>query len=374
MKNIAAMSLFVLPAIIQCAVSAFNSHPEMSAASVGKVADYIYHHVQKRQTSANSDLTQQDILDCNTAIYNHQCGSSGYAQQVANIALGCRNDSYARTVADACAKNANGDFCDATTSAFILDQSQSTNAYTCVGAVSSGVCPSTCRSFLQSGKSKLGCCINTYVNKTTSPLYATYSVYVDYRLWNLCNVALPQSDCGNSLPLNPPAITQTCTVNQLFSQLVQYECMASVGQPLVDAILRNRRCYSYARLQADACGINANGQYCGEVIGMDLLDSASTSTNTLLATLRSSCYSHDTCSFSCRLAINNIKNAYGCCVNIYNDSDSFWQFQSLSYGVWNACGVDSPGFCSSTLSGSITHMKAFAWVIAAALAVSFMWM
>ena len=367
MKNIAAVNLFLISAIIY-AVSALEFHPGMSAASVGKVSDFIHHHVQKRQTI--SDLTQQDILDCSTAILNYQCGSSGYAQQVVNIALGCRNDSYARTTADACAKNANGDVCGATTSAFILDQSQSTNADTCIGAVSSGVCPSTCRSFLQSGRSKLGCCINTYVNKTTSPLYALYSVYVDYRLWNLCNVALPPSDCGNSLPLNPPANTQTCTVSQLVSQLVQYECMASVGQPFVDAILRNRRCYVYARLQANACGTNANGQYCGDVVGMDLL--GSTSTDTLLTTLTTSCFSTSTCTSSCRLAINNIKNAYGCCVNIYNESDIGLQLgTSVSYGVWSACGVDSPGFCTSTLSASIS-VKAFAWVITIAIAFSLM--
>jgi hypothetical protein len=41
----------------------------------------------------------------------------------------------------------------------------------------------------------------------------------------------------------------------------------------------------------------------------------------------------------------------------------------LSYGLWNRCGVDTPGVCTtSTLSGAAT-IKVFAWVIALAMAI-----
>ena len=359
------LSLFVL-----CAVASANrglqSHPGASASrlSVGTVSDFT-HHIAKRQTF--NDLTPQDVIDCTSTILDYQCGSSGYAQRIADIALSCRNDTYARNAANTCAKSENGQFCATATLSLLSDDTESANAATCAGAVRSGVCPSACRSFLQSGRSKIGCCINTYINTTDSPLYQLYSEYVDYRLWNLCNVDLPATDCGNGLPLNPPANAQTCTVQQFFSRLVDYECMASVGQPLVDAVLQNSKCYPYALIFVDACASNANGQFCAEIIGLDLLSSATT--DSLLVSLTSNCFqSSSSCSSSCRNAITNVDNAYGCCVNIYNNSAIGLQFPSLSYSVWNSCGVDSPGFCTSTLSGSPTT-KGISWIIVAIVAM-----
>ena len=48
------------------------------------------------------------------------------------------------------------------------------------------------------------------------------------------------------------------------------------------------------------------------------------------------------------MAFSNAKTLRGCCINWVNSST--YTPQALSYGVWNSCGVESPGFCDSPLS------------------------
>lgn len=366
MKKTEIVSVFVLCcSLISSAISLKPLHG--LSGPVGEVVGFAHHSVLKRQTV--SDLTTQDIIDCTSRAVEHQC-SSDYAQGVANIALGCSNQTLASNTANACARSEGGQRCGVAFLQFVLDPS--TNATTCDGAVASGVCPPTCRNFLESGRSRLGCCINTYINTTDSPLFVQYNTYVDYRLWNLCNVALPAADCGNSpVTLRPPSDAQTCNPTELFSRIVQFECMTSVGQPLVNALLSNRRCYVFAKLGVDYCASNANGQFCANVIGMDLLSSARS--NPLLVSLTTNCVSKSTCSSSCRSTVTNIARTYGCCVNIYNNSDIGLQFPSLSYSVWNSCGVNSPGFCKSTLKSTLSGsgtIQAFAWVTFVAIAIA----
>ena len=221
---------------------------------------------EKRQsTSPNmmttfSDLTLQDISDCTSIIGDHQCGSSGIAQRIADIALSCGNDSVARMTSNLCARSEGGDFCGTAFIQFAFDGSPATDESSCSGAVASSACPSSCRTYLQTWRSRLGCCINTYINNTDFPAFALFSDFVDYRLWDLCGVSLPAVDCGNGLPLNTSANAQSCTSQELTSRLAQYQCTADVGQPLVDAIMQNSRCYPYARIQIDVCGSNAKAK------------------------------------------------------------------------------------------------------------------
>ena len=195
MKNTAIGCIFVFCYSLISSSNSLKPTHELSVA-IGNVADVAHRHVLKRQTV--SDLTAQDIIDCSSTIVEYQC-SSDYAQRFTDIALGCRNQTLARDTANACARSEGGDRCGTAVLRILLDETQSTNAATCVGAVASGVCPSACRSFLGVSRSRLGCCVNTYINVTGSSLLAVYGTYVDYRLWNLCDVNLPPAtDCGNS--------------------------------------------------------------------------------------------------------------------------------------------------------------------------------
>ena len=340
-----------------------------------EVAKFIHHHIQKRQT-----VNIEDAIDCLSTAIEYQC-SSGYTQKGIDIALSCSNNTFARLASISCAaKRDGGERCAVAALRFSLNFAQIANGLQCSGVVSSRFCPSTCRSFLESARRELGCCFNTYINTTQNgQLYTTspYTYVVDYRLWNLCTVELPPAGCGNALALNPPADAQTCTTGEFIRRLVNYQCMKSVGQPLVDALLRNSKCNTYARIAAGSCALNPDGQYCAEIANMDIFNGAAT--DNYLTSLTTNCGSGSSsfCSSSCRNAVTNIKNAYGCCVNIYNDSvpntGDQSLFSSLSYSVWNSCGVETPGFCNATLSASAVAMKAFSsiWLLTTAIALGY---
>ena len=334
---------------------------ESSLGAVFSPRDLVSHHIAKRQTTANDEpLSSQDIIDCVAAIIDHQCGTSGYTQQTVNIALGCRNESYARNSANACARNENGESCGVATVKFLVNDTDMMNAYSCSDAVASQACPVACQTFLESVNSKLGCCINTYLNTTDSPLFSFYNYgkYFDHRLWSLCDVPLPATgSCENMISLDPPPYEQDCTEQELVSHLVDYQCNPSIGQPLVNAVLQNERCNIFATGLVDVCATNANGQVCAEAISLDILGSISTSSQLFssLTSLSVNCLEAvnvDICSPFCQSAITNITDSYGCCVNAYNNSETGMQLPLLSYSLWNSCGVDSPGFCNSSLTTS----------------------
>ena len=362
MKYLVCETLFVL------VLYAVRSYPAKAIApqlSVGQVTDLTYHRLVKRQTPSSQDT--QDLIDCSTIILDYQCGSSGYAQGIANIAQGCGNDSYARNVASACARNENGFLCGTATLRLSLDESLVAGVGECDSAVALGSCPAACRRFLQYASTILGCCINTYINNTDSTVLSVNSTYVDYRLWNLCNVPLPADDCGNALPLNPPPDAQDqCTTQEFITRVINYECMASVSQPLVDTLLQSSRCYEFARAAVDSCSVNANGEYCAIVIGSDAITS-SDSSELLLESLLTSCDSSSStsCSSSCRSAVTTIANGYGCCVSVLNDTIS--KIPQLSYSVWNSCGLETPGVCATSTLSSAATMKTFAWMITIAI-------
>ena len=316
--------------------------------------DLIVHHIAKRQTA-----DPQDLIGCVATIIDYQCGTSGYIQQTVSIALGCRNESYARNSANTCARSENGESCGVATVRYLLSDTDHTNARSCSDNVILGsqACPVACRTFLESVKSKLGCCINTYLNTTDSPLYEFYSHdrYFDYRLWSACGVPLPAMRCeNNSISLNPPPNMQDCTEQELINHLVDYQCNPSIGQPLVNTVLQNERCNIFATRLVDACATNANGQACA-AISFDIIASISTSSqlfDALTGPVAMNCAEDiNTCSAFCQSTFTNISNSYGCCINIFNNSE-VGQLSMLSYSLWNACGVDSPGFCSSSLTTS----------------------
>ena len=84
----------------------------------------------------------------------------------------------------------------------------------------------------------------------------------------------------------------------------------------------------------DACSSNGNGQYCAESVGTDL--TTNFVTDPYIIALNSNCGARDPdsgCSQKCKDSITDIKNAYGCCVNVYNDSSIGLQLAALSYSV-----------------------------------------
>ena len=335
-----AQSLSIDPSVGGLQLSSLLQH------SVGKILSEFGHAaIAKRQTVY--DITTKDVVDCVSRTIEYQCGSSGYSQKVADIATGCRNDSYARNTANTCARNDKGETCGAVALKFLSDQ---TNAQSCIGSVANDFCSSECRNFLESAKDSLGCCLNAYVNKTDYPLFDQYREHVDYRLWDLCEIDLPEEECKDSgIKMDFSKDVKSCTSQEILTNFVRYECSADIGQSLVDNLMKNDRCYIFSAVMVDACSSNGNGQYCAETLGTDLMNTFGT--DPYIIALNSDCPARDPaagCSPACKQSINAVRQAYGCCVNVYNDSSIGLQLGALSYSVWNECGIESPGFCQTT--------------------------
>ena len=336
----------------------------------------------KRQTT-RSNLTPKDIADCLSIQYDYRC-SSGLAQSLVDAYSIC-GDSSAYSTSIECARSENGEFCATAFEQFNLNGTTLMNfEVSCSRSVSSNSCPPSCHTLLQDFRSRLGCCINTYINTTHAYSAAIYGPYVDYRLWDLCGVSPPAADCGNALPVNNTAY-QGCTDEEFFRRVHQNACAPSMNQPLINALLNNSKCYYSAKELIHHCTFNANGQPCLLAVSLyrDFNEYMYEAYSNLID--RSGCAPNYRCNSTCESAINVAKNAAGCCVNYFNISGIAFpeeQYPSLSYSVWKSCGVETPGFCSSTLSlgGTLsgampTIVMAVTWIITAALiAVAFHWL
>ena len=339
-SSVFAQSLSIDPNAGRLQLSSLLQH------SVGKILSEFGHAaIAKRQTVY--DINTQDVVDCVSKTIEYQCGSSGYSQKVVDIATDCKNDSYARNTANTCARNDKGETCGAVALKFLSGQ---TNAESCLGSVANEFCSSECREFLQSAKDSLGCCLNAYVNKTDYPLFREYREQVDHRLWDLCEVDLPEEECKDSgIKVEFLNDVKSCTSQEILTNFVRYECSADIGQSLVDNLMKNDRCYIFSAVMVDACSSNENGRYCAEIIGTDLMNTFGT--DPYVIALNSDCGARDPdsgCNPACKESINAIKKVYGCCVNVYNDSSIGLQLGALSYSVWNECEIESPGFCQQT--------------------------
>ena len=302
------------------------------------------HQLVKRQNNVGSP---EDYAYCIARISDAVC-SSGLTQGSIDVGLTCGRTRIEDAVRDAngCAINEHGQYCSSALTLFDVNNIRRMNIEgNCSGVVTSGTCSIACRSLLEDFRSRLGCCINTLVNNTRSSVSAS----VDYRVWNLCNVPLPAADCGNHpVTVNPPDSVQECTDEQYLNMKYQNLCSPEHGQPYVDAIVLDSRCnqtlFVSAEYVTNLCSMDDSGRVCGltfSSLDPDIID---------LDTLNSACAtSNVSCTSNCRDGISNATALRGCCINWVNFSTSSTP-QALSYGVWNTCGVESPGFCESPLS------------------------
>ena len=109
----------------------------------------------------------------------------------------------------------------------------------CSGAPASNSCPLGCRTILEDFRTRLGCCINSYVNGSGE---LSTSVSVDYRLWNLCNVPLVPTDCGNGPIINPPDIVRNCSEKEYFNKQYTQNICSERGRPYYINVIKKPRC------------------------------------------------------------------------------------------------------------------------------------
>ena len=319
------------------------------------------HHQRARRQTTDSTLSPEEIAYCGSLISNAYC-SSGLAQGFIDADLSCGEgfERDHRRTANGCARSEKGEFCSSAFTLFDLGGIGRRNIEgNCSGVLQTNSCPSACRTSLETFKSKLGCCINTlpYVNGTIRNIIRISSEsavdYRDYRVWQLCGVTLPAADCGNSLDITPPATVDSCSPREIFERgITRNFCLPSRGQPYVNALL-DERCsqtefFNFAEYVVNLCSMNDDAFSCGLLdnelnygyrvdININRLDSICAGSNV-------------TCTPECRDTLRNATINHGCCVNFFNTTAFGPRPLSLSYDVWRSCGVESPGFCESTLS------------------------
>ena len=99
------------------------------------------------------------------------------------------------------------------------------------------------------------------------------------------------------------------------------------------------------------CGYNENGERCSSIF-IETLD------NRILKeweSIKSNCLTSEdsvpgasVCTKNCTSALRNSVRNVGCCINIFNftlPGSGYMQVET-DYRLWNACGVQVPGFCS----------------------------
>ena len=278
--------------------------------------------------SVDVDLRQTDVsspIECSFIALEQQCKGDSI-QQAVDFALSCGNESLARLLADSCSRKESGEFCS---EALVNSSPSPFSVPTSCYQSQSSSCETSCREFLESIVSSLGCCVSTY--RVTTLL----SSQVDAELWSLCGVEIP-AKCTSDVEINIPSDIGTCTDEELAGGLAEAECKPSNGQPIVDELSKNSKCTTLARLLVQECGINANGEICSEVVTADVLPYASNpgvDDSPLLADIFTECRSSPntvfSCDSSCANFIEDVIDSYGCCVNIFNDT-SLYGLQYIS--------------------------------------------
>ena len=316
--------------------------------------------VEPLSAAMDVDLRQTDVsslIECSFIALEQQC-KGDYIQQAVDFALSCGNESLARLLADSCSRKESGEFC----SEALVDSSLS--QFSVPTSCQSSSCETSCREFLESIVSSLGCCVSTYTVTTL------LSSIADAELWSLCGVEIP-AKCTSDVEMNIPSDIDTCTDKELARGLAEAECKPSNGQPIVDELLKNSNCTTLARLLVEECGINANGEICSEVITADVLPNPGVDDSPLFADIFTECQASPntvfSCDSSCANFIEDVIDSYGCCVNIFNDTSLFGQqYSSLSYEVWKSCGYDTLGKCTESFS-SVGTVESFVVLVVTAV-------
>ena len=132
-------------------------------------------------------------------------------------------------------------------------------------------------------------------------------------------------------------------------QTVGFEeaCKSGGLQEQIYTLAKECRQESTALVAQFACGVNANGLYCGQ--GLEIADQYGTEAQ--------SCVSGFGCSSTCRSGVNRINNQLGCCSGHWTQALSGQQ-TILSGSLWSSCGVNPGPLCPIPMfSSSVTATR-----------------
>jgi len=311
--------------------SNFNRASSLNLHSLIGTAVRHKRQVQEPAVCSGEDVFRRGI----TAV----CGPN-IGQSVLDIYMDCNhNDDYtiaieARRFIGSCSRNENERFC----SEFQLQLFKYTNPLqsNCpyLNTYSDYNCTVMCHAALQSLKSNVGCCLNSFFN------ISGYRQFNNAGLWSACSVSPPGFCQATNLTLSSGTTSRNCSsvdiVEQIYAQII---CNAQIYQPVLD-IYQQCESPEYEFLIAQ-CGLSETNQFCALLIANDTHPRA----------VESQCQNYtEGCNPSCYAALNSFKTALGCCVNFYNNSIYYGIYRNTTNpDLWSACGIPTPGFCPSTL-------------------------
>ena len=202
-----------------------------------------WHQITRRQAAGGDEMptttttnAAQDTEYCDFIRSNVYC-SSGAAQNSVNNYLRCGyNVTYVRSRFDTCARSEGGTFCGSVEFISDMEQYLEGNCSEAVAINSSCSRSSLCHTHLENFKRKFGCCINAYLNGTYS-----FRRRFDYRLWNLCRIQLPSTDCENDgLIFNQPNAQMIQNCSDPYGNLdVVIFCSPNVIPLFINGLLNN---------------------------------------------------------------------------------------------------------------------------------------
>ena len=263
--------------------------------------------------------------------------------------LGCngtyRSIEQAQEEANSCAKGEGGQFWGSLWELYRTRESYISR--NCSSVLLSNTCLPNCRSLLDDFRSTLGCCINAYVNGTGSGLHPGSSS-LNYRVWNLCGVALPPAACGNGPAISPPDNVQNCTNEDYFNKYYTENFCIPKKRQLYNDVYK-RFCWVLPpNYFEDLCSVDTNGVPCGALYVRSSAD---------FINLDLTCRTSDvSCTSSCRDGIATAKNRYGCCLRSlsFNISE---EISVLNPSVLKSCDVELPDACEGVIGSAMSIMK-----------------
>ena len=125
---------------------------------------------------------------------------------------------------------------------------------------------------------------------------------------------------------------------------VGYQCTSGYIRKKTEILLMCRN-DGLARLGAQGCATNSNGEYCAAVS----VSYISEFTNGVIACSSSTL----SCTSSCRSSLVSIKSTFGCCLNsVLNTTDNptYGSVSFFSYSLWQRCSVAAPPRCTNGLT------------------------
>ena len=314
----------------------------------------------RRRRSHSSNHYGDDSQQCSTLFRDYSCKQE-YIQTRATFYLSCNSyharDSYSGSDLLSeypCLQLRNGTFCEDLLDRYFDSESYYGSRYgydpDSNRSCSYSECSQECSMILQQLKDTWGCCFHELANYFSGYRLSRFTVEYSSNYWRDCGIQPPEM-CPYDISLTAiDPVVNECTNREQYGHLfVEYYC-DFIPQYITEA--NSRSCTP--QYSKEYCALK-NGKYCYELMVF------SNRTHNLYAKADEVCSSsRDICTLDCKTMLQSLSDHAGCCLTIINRTDPYDLSRPdiLRYGLWNSCGIEPPGQCSSA-----TQCKSFLMVI-----------